>query len=353
MSYENDEDDNTSPLINKKEKEKDEENSDKDNNDENDSKDEYQKQQQEIKKKNLENIIKKNKFTGKVFFVFFLQFIIIFIFIYYAFQNQTFNNLLQKNQKLFFISIILASIIMVASGHVKLFSVVPFNYFFFIIFTLSIALILCKVLILFSFRTIVILWTLLIFMLLSLSIYSLIIKYEIKILSTSIFLFCLLVIVSLLIKLFGNIPLTDTLFIILCLSVFNVYLLYDINSLIVENKITTRDYFLLNILIYFDVIMHCIKLVKFIYENIKSDEKDETFEALKDFTDDVEKGINEVKKFGGKKDDDKKKKGKKNDKKEKEKKKGKKNSDKKDKKMKKDDEDIKIDAKNIIENIFG
>ena len=345
-------DDIKSPLINKKVEENNEEKKSKNSEEE----EEENKNIEENDQKRIEyynpKIISKNKLSGKVYFVFFLQSLIIFLFIYYAFHNETFKNLLQKNHKFFYVSVILAAAIMVASGMVKLFAVVPFNYFFFVIFSLCISIIICKLVILFSFKTISIFWTLLVCMILSLSIYSLRMKKEIKLLSTSFFVLVILLLVGLFVKFIIDVPIVDMLLIILCLISFNVYLIYDVNLLIEERGISSRDYFTLNILLYLDIIMNFIKLFNFIYKNIQSDEKDETMDKVKGFTEDLEKGIEAVKSFGKEKkeeeddkddeeEDKKKKKGKKG---KKEDKKGKK-EDKKEKKGKKDDKKGKKDDK--------
>ena len=131
MSDENDED-MTIPLINKKSKDKEEKKSNNENPEENENNEEdeeekerKEKEREKIRLKNirLKKIIAKNKLTGKIYFVFFIQMLIAFLFIYYAFENKLFNKALQNNLKLFYISIILATIIMVVSGKFKLFSV--------------------------------------------------------------------------------------------------------------------------------------------------------------------------------------------------------------------------------------
>ena len=336
-------DDIIAPLINKKE-EKNEETKSKDSEEEK----EENKNSEKNNKKKIEyynpKIISKNKLSGKVYFVFFIQSLIIFLFIYYAFHNETFTNLLQKNHKFFYVSVILASAIMVASGMVKLFSVVPFNYFFFFIFSLCISIIICKLAILFSFKTIAIFWTLLVCMILSLSLYALRMKREIKLISTSFFVFVILLLVGLIVKFIANIPIVDMLLIILCLIAFNIYLIYDVNSLIEEKGISSRDYFTLNILLYLDIIMNFIKLVNFIYKNLQTDEKDETLDKVKVFTEDLEKGIDAVKNFGKEKKEEEDEKDEDDDEEDKKKKKGKKGK-KEEKKGKKEDKKGKKDDK--------
>ena len=375
------EDDITAPLINKEEEEKnkDEKKSDKKNSEkENETHEEEEENEEERKEKMKrlkemrQKILKKNKLTGKVFLVFFLQSLIIFIFIYYAFYSEAFRNLLQKNHKLFFISLVLAAVIMFASEKIKFLSVVPFNYFIFLIFSLCISILVCKLVILFSFKTIAILWVLLVFMILSLSIYAFITKIEIKLLPTTFFVLMVLLIVGVFIKFFADVSFVDMLFIILCLICFNLYLIYDTNVLIEERKMTSRDYFTLNILLYLDIIMNFIKLAKFIIKNLQSEEgennKNESLEKIKDFAEDIEQGLDAVKNFGKEADDDedgdddgddddndeegekedkkkkkKEKKGKKDDKKDK--KKEHKKDDKKEKKKKEDKKDDKKEKK--------
>ena len=377
------EDDITAPLINKEEEEKnkDEKKSDKKNSEKENETHEEEEENEEERKERMkrlkelrQKILKKNKLTGKVFLVFFLQSLIIFIFIYYAFYSEAFRNLLQKNHKLFFISLVLAAVIMFASEKIKFLSVVPFNYFIFLIFSLCISILVGKLVILFSFKTIAILWVLLVFMILSLSIYAFITKIEIKLLPTSFFVLMVLLIVGVFIKFFAGVSFVDMLFIILCLICFNLYLIYDTNVLIEERKMTSRDYFTLNILLYLDIIMNFIKLAKFIIKNLQSEEgennKNESLEKIKDFAEDIEQGLDAVKNFGKEEDDDdgdddgddddddeeeekedkkkkkKEKKGKKDDKKDKKKEHKKdKKDDKKEKKKKEDKKDDKKEKK--------
>ena len=377
------EDDSKTPLI--KKKENNEEKSNKENPQEgNENNLENSKEKKELSTESRNNalIIWKNKLSGKVYFVFFIQSLIIFLFIYYAFHNETFKNLLQKNHKFLYVSIILASAIMIACEMVKLLMVVPFNYFFFIVFSVCISIIVCKLALLFSFKTIAILWTLLIAMILSLSFYALKAKREIRLMSTSFFVFIILLIVSLIIKFIADVPFIDMALIILCLITFNIYLIYDVNSLIEKKKPSSRDYFSLNILLYFDIIMNFIRFVNFIYKNLQSEEKSEKLDKIKGLVDDLEKGIDEVKNFGkddnededekddkkkkkgkkgkkeDKKEDKKAKKGKKEDKKDKKEKKGGDKKSKKEDKKKKDSGDDDKDnenniVKDILDNIFG
>ena len=347
-------DDIKRPLINKEIKIEIKKKSDKESGEDNENKEEEDENKSESKKEIIRKIITKNKISGKVYFIFFIQSLIIFSFIYYAFHDENFQKLLKNHPNIMYVSIILASIIMIVSQKVKILTIAPFNYFLFIIFSLSISVIVCKIVILFSFKTIAILWILIMCMIFSLSIYSYYNKEEILLPPTSFITFIILVVVCIIIKFYFIVPFFNMLLIVLCVTSLNIYLIYDVNELIEEKKMSSKDYLVLNILVYLDIIMNLIKLVKFIYKNLSDGkEKNEVLEDIKGYADEFEKGFNEVKNFGEKKDDKKGKKGKKEDKKgkkEDKKDKGKKKSkkdDKKNKKKKDSDSDGDIDEKKI------
>ena len=108
---------------------------------------------------------------------------------------------------------------------------------------------------------------------------------------------------------------------------------------------SSKDYLVLNILVYLDIIMNLIKLVKFIYKNLSDGkEKNEVLEDIKGYADEFEKGFNEVKNFGEKKDEEEDEDDDEGDKKKKKGKKGKKD-DKKGKKGKKEDKKGKKEDK--------
>ena len=372
------EDDIKIPLI-KKEKDDKEKKSNKENSEDNNSKEEIEVEEEEdkkISKEKLKEIIKKNKIISKVYLVFFIQSLIIFLFLYFAFYEEIFNSMLKKNNKIFYVSAVFAFVIMLISHKVKILTVVPLNYFFFLLFSGCISVVICKIAILFTFKTMATLWSLVIVMILFLTIYTYRLKKEIKLISTAFIVFLVLFGASIIIKFVANVSILNMILIIICLVCISLYLIYDMNNLIEEKNLTKNDYFTLNILVYFDIIMNFIKLVKFIYKNLQSGEKNETLENMKGIIDDLEKGFKEVKNFGksdeedeesdddkkkkkGKKDkkgkkeekkDDKKSKGKKKEKKEDKKDKGKKKD--KKKKKKKDDDD-EGEEENIFKDFIG
>ena len=224
-----------------------------------------------------------------------------------------------------------------------------------------------------------ILWSLVIVMILFLAIYTYNIKKEIKLISTAFIVFLILFGASIIIKFVANVSILNMILIIICLVCISLYLIYDMNNLIEEKNLTKKDYFTLNILVYFDIIMNFIKLVKFVYNNLQSGEKNETLEDMKGIIDDLEKGFKEVKNFGksdeedeesdddkkkkkGKKDkkgkkeekkDDKKGKGKQKDKKEEKKEDKKDKGKKKDKKKKKKKDDDEGNGENIFKDFIG
>ena len=370
-------DDIKSPLI-KKEKDENEKKLNKEYSEDNNNNEEIEEDEEYIKisQQKLNKIIEKNKIISKVYLVFFIQSLIIFLFLYFAFYEEIFTSMLKKNYKLFYCSVIFAFVIMFISHKVKILTVVPLNYFFFLLFSTCISVVICKIAILFSFKTMAILWSLVIVMILFLAIYTYNIKKEIKLISTAFIVFLILFGASIIIKFVANVSILNMILIIICLVCISLYLIYDMNNLIEEKNLTKNDYFTLNILVYFDIIMNFIKLVKFIYNNLQSGEKNETLENMKGIIDDLEKGFKEVKNFGksdeedeesdddkkkkkGKKDkkgkkeekkDDKKSKGKKKEKKEDKKDKGKKKD--KKKKKKKDDDD-EGDGENIFKDFIG
>jgi len=309
--------------------------------------------------------ILKNKMISKIYFLFFVQLSITFLFIYYAFHNQLFMDLLKKNKQLFILSIILTGFMLFSSYLLKILLITaPFNYFFFLIFTISLSYIICKIVILFSFKTIAFLWVLILIMFLSLSTYAYNSSKEIKIISAVTFSSIIVVSFSIIIKFVAKIPIVDILFILLCLTSLTIYLIYDINSIIKEKEIGSKDYILVNILLYTDIFRIFSKFIKLITKYFESSDGDgnSILSNLKGLNDEIEKGYNEIKNFGKKDDSDedndsdeddsedkkkgknKGKKGKKEDKKEDKKDKGKKSDkSKKDSKGKKDKKEDKKD----------
>ena len=309
--------------------------------------------------------ILKNKMISKIYFLFFVQLSITFLFIYYAFHNQLFMDLLKKNKQLFILSIILTGFMLFSSYLLKILLITaPFNYFFFLIFTISLSYIICKIVILFSFKTIAFLWVLILIMFLSLSTYAYNSSKEIKIISAVTFSSIIVVSFSIIIKFVAKIPIVDILFILLCLTSLTIYLIYDINSIIKEKEIGSKDYILVNILLYTDIFRIFSKFIKLITKYFESADGDgnSILSNLKGLNDEIEKGYNEIKNFGKKDDSDedndsdeddsedkkkgknKGKKGKKEDKKEDKKDKGKKSDkSKKDSKGKKDKKEDKKD----------
>ena len=123
------EDDMKIPLI-KKEKDDKEKKSNKEYSEDNNSKEEIEVEEEEdnkISQEKLNQIIKKNQIISKVYLVFFVQSLIIFLFIYFAFYEEIFNSMLKKNNKIFYVSAVFAFVIMLISHKVKILTVVPLN----------------------------------------------------------------------------------------------------------------------------------------------------------------------------------------------------------------------------------
>ena len=311
--------------------------------------------------KEMIEIKKKNLIISKIYFMFFIQLGISYLFIYQAFNNKIFFNLVKNNIKLLSLTIILTAIIFVSSYQWKfILIIVPFNYFFFLVFTISISFIICKIVILFSFKSITVLWILILIMILSLSVYAYNSIKEIKFLETIAFISLILISFGFILFFVVKINLMDILLILFCLISFCVYLIYDVNSIIKDKNIGKKNFILVNFYLYTDIFRIFMKMVKVIYTHLSKSldkEENEILQDMNDINEQFEKGFEDVEKNFGKKDkgdddddddededsDKKKKKGKeKGKKKEKSKKKdekGKKDDKKKGKKEKEDKKD--------------
>lgn len=247
-------------------------------------------------------IILKNRIISKIYFLFFIQLCVNFLFIYCSFNNEKFYNLLKKNDELFYLSIGITGIIFFFSFKYKnLLIIIPFNFFFFIIFTLSLSYIICKVVILFTFKTILVLWILNLIMVLSLSIYSYNLAKKIQITSAVVFSTLSTITSGVIIKFVSKIPIVNILLIIFCLICFSIYLVYDVISLIEEKEIENKNYILVNVFLYTDIIKLFIKLINMITKYFESSEE---IKDLKKLADDLDTGFNEVKTLGKKYSDD-------------------------------------------------
>ena len=306
-------------------------------------------------------IINKNHIITKIYFFFFLQVSITYIFIYYSFKNQIFQKLIKQNTQLFILSIAITGIIFFSSYKWKeVLTTMPFNYFFFLVFTLGISFLICKITILFSFPTITVLWILLLIMILSLSAYAYNSTKDIKITEAVIFVTFILISFGIIIKFVAKIPIMDIVLMLFCLISLAIYLIYDVKKLIEEKKIGQKDSILVNLLLYTDIFRIFVKLINFLVKElgkVLNNEDKSKLNELKEVNEDIEKGFKELKnileKDDGDDDDDDKKgkgkdkddKGKKNDKKKDDKKKDDKKKDDKKKDNKKKDDKKKDDKK--------
>ena len=260
------------------------------------------------KDKELIEIIKNNNYIiSKIYFIFFIQLGISYLFIYQAFNNKLFFNIIKNNIKLFSLSICITAIIIYCSYQWKDFLVVvPFNYFFFFIFTICISFIICKIVILFSFKSITVLWILVLIMILSLSAYAYNSVKEIKIIEAVVFISLILISFGLILLLVAKIHLMDILLILFCLISFGVYLIYDINSIMKDKKIGKKNFILVNFYLYTDIFRIFIKMVKLMIKHLSKSLDQEENAILNDLNnvgEEVEKGFEDIKKNFGKNDD--------------------------------------------------
>ena len=246
-------------------------------------------------------IILKNRIISKIYFLFFIQLSINFLFIYFSFNNEKFKNLLEKNNELFYLSIGITALIFFFSFKNRILLItVPFNYFFFIVFTLSLSYLICRVVILFTYKTILVLWILTLIMVLSLSIYSYNLAKKIQITSAVVFSSLSTISFSVIIKFVSKIPIVNILIILLCLICFSIYLVYDVISLIEEKEIEKKEYILVNVFLYTDIIKLFIKLIRMITKYFESSVE---IKNLKEIADDLDSGFNDIKNLGKKLND--------------------------------------------------
>lgn len=347
----------TVPLINNEKEKKLSKKYKEDNKEDNDEEDNEFSNLISKKVKINKEIINKNLLITKIFLFFFIQLSITYIFIYYSFKNQIFQKLIKENKQLFILSIALTGIIFFSSYKWKeVLTTMPFNYFFFLVFTLSISYLICKITVLFSLPTINVLWILLLIMILSLSAYSYNSMKDIKITEAVIFVTFILILFGIIIKFVVNIPIMDIVLMLLCLISLAIYLVYDVKNLIEEKKIGQKDSLLVNLLLYTDIFRIFVKLVKFLTNQlgkVLDKEEKSILDELKGVNEDIEKGFEEIKNFGKSDDNEddsekgkgKDKKGKKDEKTKKKDNKGKKDDKKKDNKDKKKNEKKDKDKK--------
>ena len=248
--------------------------------------------------KKMNTIILKNRIISKIYFLFFIQLSINFLFIYYSFTNEKFKNLLEKNNELFYLSIGITAIIFFFSFKNRILLItVPFNYFFFIVFTLSLSYLICRIVIVFTYKTILVLWILTLIMVLSLSIYSYNLAKKIQITSAVVFSSLSTISFSVIITFVSKIPLVNILLILLCLICFSIYLVYDVISLLEEKEIEKKEYILVNVFLYTDIIKLFIKLIRMITKYFESSKE---IKNLKEIADDLDSGFNDIKNLGKK-----------------------------------------------------
>ena len=258
------------------------------------------------KDKEFIKIIKNNNYIiSKIYFIFFLQLCIAYLFIYQAFNNVLFFNIVKHNLKIFALSILITAIIVYGSYQWKDFLIIePFNYFFFLVFTISISFIICKIVILFSFKTITVLWILILIMILSLSVYAYNSVKEIKILEAVAFVSLILLTFGFILFFVYKIHLMDILLILFCLISFSVYLIFDVNSLMKDKRIGKKNFILVNFYLYTDIFRIFIKMVKVIRKNLgKSldEEQNSLLNDLNNVNEEVQKGFDDVEQNFGKK----------------------------------------------------
>lgn len=259
----------------------------------------------QLKKKVNKDVLLKNHIICKIYLLFFLQLSITYLFIYYSFKNEVFHNLIKNKHLLFGSSVGLTAIIFYGSYKWKeILQTVPFNYFFFLVFTISISFIICKIVIFFEFKTIAFLWVLTLIMILSLAIYAYNSSKEIDIIHAVIFVSLILISISIIIEFVAKIHIFSILLMLLCLITLAIYLVYEVLTLIKEKKIGDKDYILVNVYLYTDIILLFVRLIKFIHNSVIKDNENSGLNELIKINEEIEKGFKEVKNMGNKSSDD-------------------------------------------------
>ena len=219
----------------------------------------------------------ENKFIFKVYLHFFGQIVFILIMTLLAFKNKTFNSILSNNKILFIISIIIIFILLIYPlKYEQLLKSLPYNYIYLSLFTISIAYVICKILISFNSNLIEAGAILFIIELIYLIIDSFISnKNKLDLLNTSAFMgLCLLFIGSIL-YFIKKVNFFDLSLIILIILLFGIYLIYDMNLILLDTRrnFEENDYVLATIFLYIDIFQTLGELIIKFYNSCEPEKK--------------------------------------------------------------------------------
>lgn len=219
----------------------------------------------------------KTKFIFKVYLHLFCQIILILLMAFFAFKNKTINSFLSNNKIIFYTFILLAFILFIY----PLFSdqilrIIPYNYIYLLIFTISIFYIISKLLLLLSPSLVRIGAILLILEI----IYLLIDSYFKKknndenndeIVNSCIFIGLFLLFVSSILLFIEKISLFKIIIIFLIILSIGAYLIYDTNLILLNYRrnFEEKDYVLATMFLYIDVIQTIFELIGKFYNSFE------------------------------------------------------------------------------------
>ena len=223
----------------------------------------------------------ENRFIFKVYIHFFIQILFVISIIILSFKIKQFNSILSTSKFLFYTSLFISFILLIYPlFNDFLLKIRPYNYFYLLLFTISLSYIICKLLIsfksTFTYKFVKVSSILFIFQLLYLIINEYIHKKKhFDISNTSIFLgLCLLFIGSIL-YFIEKITFFKLILVILIILLFGIYLLYDTNLIFRETrrKFQENDYVLATIYLYIDIIQTIFELIKKFYNSYEPEAK--------------------------------------------------------------------------------
>ena len=219
----------------------------------------------------------ENKFLFKIYLHFFGQIIFILLMALFGFKNRTLNSILSNNKILFIIFIIIIFILLIYPlKYEQILKNPPYNYIYLTLFTISISYVICKILISFNSNLIEAGAILFIIQLLYLIIDSYISKNDkLDLVNSSAFMgLCLLFIGSIL-YFIKKVNFLNLIFIICIILLFGIYLIYDMNLILLNTRrnFEENDYILATIYLYIDIFQTIGELIIKFYNSCEPEKK--------------------------------------------------------------------------------
>ena len=198
----------------------------------------------------------ENKLIFKVYLHFFFQVIFFLLMTILSIKNKTFHDIVYSNKVLFCISAVVAFITLIYPLYSdEILKIPPYNYIYFLIFTISLSYLICKVLQLLNIKLVKIGAILFIIEILYLSVDSFIKKDNDNIINTSILMGLSLLFIGIILYFIEKISFFKVFLVILMVLLFGIFLIYDMNLIFLETrrKFGENEYVLATIFIYIDI----------------------------------------------------------------------------------------------------